>query len=253
MPAHPLKHRSHDYKLLIQQWKALAKREGLRMKEFAKADDWGVFYVESPVPVRVDQPWRYICAGLHGDEAAPPWGLLEWAEHNAKRLREEPFLIFPAMNPIGLLLNTRLDQRGVDLNRAFNSTEDPIMIAWRKVVGNRKIAIGLCLHEDYDGQGCYVYELTQVESIGAAVLRDTAKIVPTDTRKNIDGRIAKNGVITRRVPPKFTGYPEAIMLHYLGAPIALTFESPSEFCLTDRIAVQRRFIESAITHGGKAL
>jgi protein MpaA len=253
MPAHPLKHRCHDYKLLMQEWKTLAKKAGLRMKEFGKAQDWGVYYVESPMVKRDDLRWRYISAGLHGDEPAPPWGLLEWAEKNVKRLLKEPFLIFPAMNPIGLLLNTRLDQRGVDLNRVFNSTEDPLMIGWRKVVGDRKLEIGLCLHEDYDGQGCYVYELTQRESVAAAVLRDTEKVVPTDTRRNIDGRMVKQGILTRRLPPpEFTGYPEAIMLHYLGAPLALTFESPSEFCLTDRIAVQRRFIESAIEHGCRA-
>ena len=69
--------------------------------------------------------WRYISAGLHGDEAAPPWGLLEWAEHHAKQLREEPFIIFLAFNPIGLLLNTRMDQRGVEVNLpvAGRSTE----------------------------------------------------------------------------------------------------------------------------------
>ena len=39
MPARPLPHRCHDYKHLVQQWKALAKRAGLRMKAFAKAGD----------------------------------------------------------------------------------------------------------------------------------------------------------------------------------------------------------------------
>jgi hypothetical protein len=127
---------------------------------------------------------------------------------------------------------------------------DPLIVAWREVVGDRRLALGLCLHEDYDGQGCYLYELTQRKgSIGAAILRDTARILPTDPRPRIDGRHAKDGLIIRRVMPNLPGHPEAIVLHYLGAPIALTFESPSEFCLLDRIAVQRRFIESALDHG----
>lgn len=251
MPAHPLSHRSHDYKLLMQQWKALSKRAGLRMKAFAKAGDWPVFFVETPVSKGGDHAaWRYISAGVHGDEAAAPWGLLEWAEQNVTRLREQPFLIFPAMNPIGLLLNTRMDDRGVDINRAFNNLNDPLIAGWLKVVEGRRLALALCLHEDYDGQGCYLYELThRKDSIGAAILRDTARVVPTDPRTRIDGRSAKQGLIIRRVPPDLPGHPEAIVLHYLGAPIALTFESPSEFCLSDRIAVQRRFIESAIKHG----
>jgi protein MpaA len=253
MPAHPLQHRCHDYKLLMQQWKAFARQAGLRMKKFAKAQDWDVFYVESPITKGPDATWHYISAGLHGDEAAPPWGLLEWAKQNVEQLRDEPILIFPALNPIGLLLNTRADQRGVDLNRAFNSPDDPLMLAWHKVMAGRKLGLTLCLHEDYDGQGCYLYEITRHKvSIGAAILRDTARIIPTDTRRNIDGRMAKGGLITRRIPPDLPGYPEAIMLHYMGAPVALTFESPSEFCLTDRIAVQQQFIESAFRHGSGA-
>ena len=251
MPAHPLQHRCHDYKLLVKQWKGLAKRAGLRMKAFARAGEWPVFFVESPVKRGAEVVWRYLSAGVHGDEAAPPWGLLEWAEANAARLRAEPFLIFPTLNPNGLILNTRVDHRGVDINRAFNSAEDPLIVAWRAVVGERRLSLSLCLHEDYDAQGCYVYELTHDKrSIGRDILRETARIIPTDRRRSIDGRAAKEGLIMRRVPPELPGQPEAIVLHCLGAPVTLTFESPSEFCLTDRIAVQRRFIESALRHGG---
>jgi protein MpaA len=251
MPAPPLQHRCHDYKYLARRWKALAKRAGLRLQPFAKAGDWPVYYIETPLSKEADTTaWRYISAGVHGDEAAAPWGLLQWAEANVAQLREEPFLIFPALNPIGIMLNTRADDRGVDINRAFNHPDDPLISAWRKVVGNRPLALGLCLHEDYDGEGCYLYELTRRRgSIGTDILRDTSAIIPTDPRRNIDGRHARDGLIVRRVPPNLPGHPEAIVLHYLGAPLALTFESPSEFSLTDRIAVQHRFIESALEHG----
>lgn len=251
MPARPLPHRCHDYKLLIQQWKALAKRAGLRMKAFAEAGGWPIYFVETPVPKNSkDVIWHYVSAGVHGDEAAPPWGLLEWAERNVALLKRQPFLLFPTLNPTGLMLNTRTDHRGVDINRAFNSADDPLIVAWRKVVGDRKLALSLCLHEDYDGQGCYLYELThRRDCIGNLILKDTSRVVATDMRKRIDERPAKNGLIVRRIPPDLPGYPEAIMLHHLGAPTTLTFESPSEFSLTDRIAVQRRFIESALKHG----
>ncbi len=42
--------------------------------------------------------------------------------------------------------------------------------------------------------------------------------------------------------------PEAIVLHQLGSPVTLTFESPSESSLLDRIAVQKQFIRSALKH-----
>lgn len=250
MPAHPTSHRSHDYRLLMREWRKLAGEAGLRMKEFTRAAELPVFFIESPAAAKTGgAAWHYISAGVHGDEPAPPWGLLEWARDHVDLLRTHPFLLFPTLNPVGLTLNTRADYRGVDLNRAFNSESDPLITAWRAVVGERELAIALCLHEDYDGQGCYVYELThRKDSLGQRILRDTARILPTDSRTRIDGRAAKKGLIIRRVPPDLPGYPEAIMLHYLGAPVTLTFESPSEFCLVDRIAVQRRFIESSLHH-----
>ncbi|MFZ4768487.1 MAG: hypothetical protein ACOYMN_26370, partial [Roseimicrobium sp.] len=240
MSAHPLHHRCHDYPLLAQRWKTLAETAGWHLREFARAEEQPVYAIETHTVADVSRttPWLYLSAGVHGDEAAPPWGLLEWAEMNVPFLREQPALIFPTLNPNGLLLNTRADHRGVDLNRQFNSQEDPLILAWRSVVGTRPWSMALCLHEDYDAQGCYIYELThRADSVGEHILRDTSSVLPTDNRETIDGVAAVNGLIIRRVPPELPGLPEAIVLHYLGVPVTLTFESPSEFCLTDRVAV----------------
>ena len=58
--------------------------------------------------------------------------------------------------------------------------------------GDRRTApsrIALCLHEDYDAQGCYVYEMTQqpgaVGPEGAAGLRDRS-FRPTCGKKSTD-------------------------------------------------------------------
>src|SRR5690349_18331428 len=100
MPEPALPHSSHDYRILVQQWKGFARRAGLRMKEFVKMGEWPVFYVESPMPqTEKDAPWYYISAGVHGGESAPPWGLLAWAEKNVALLKRKPFLIFPVLNP----------------------------------------------------------------------------------------------------------------------------------------------------------
>lgn len=246
----PTSHRSHDYRQFVRQWKALCRAARFKLQPFAKSAEEDVFVlVTGADKAKEGQPWIYISAGVHGDEAAPPWGLLAWAEAHTDLLREHPFIIFPTLNPTGLILNTRADHRGVDLNRVFNFDTEPVVAAWRKTVGDRKLALGLCLHEDYDGQGCYVYELHHGGgSVGALALRDTSRIIPADGRKRIDGRAAKEGLIRRRIPPEMTGYPEALMLHFMGAPLTLTFESPSEFSISERIAVQKRFIESSLKH-----
>ena len=241
-------HRAHHYGALMQQWAAFAKQERLRLKCFVTIEEYPIYFLES-CPGAEDQEIIYLSAGLHGDEPAPPWALLAWAQENVALLHERPFLIFPCLNPHGLVNNTRVDARGIDLNRSFNHPDDPLIAAWIKVMAGRKLGLGLCLHEDYDAQGCYIYELTKLRSVGRHILDDVAKIIPWDTRRTIEGRKAKEGVITRRIPPDLPGHPEAIVLHLMGAPLTLTFETPSEFSLNDRIAAQKHCITAAIRHG----
>ena len=245
-------HRAHDCALLAGRWTALAKRCGLRWRRFATAGEYPVHAAESPHRSRDRRPTIYLSSGVHGDEAAAPWGLLEWAEEHVATLRAHRFLIFPCLNPHGIAHNTRVDQRGVDLNRTFNDRREPLVEGWRKVLGQRPIAIALCLHEDYDAQGCYIYELRRRPgATGPAVLRDCAKFIPPDLRSKIDGRRMKQGHFLRVgdfKPPNMPGLPEAIVLHRMGSPVTLTFESPSEFSLPDRIAVQKEFIRSALRH-----
>lgn len=251
MPDHPLSnHRAHDYRALIREWRTVARQKGLKMRPFARVAGVPVYVVSSP-PARKDQRATiYISAGIHGDEPAAPWGLLAWAAAQTVWLETHRFLIFPTLNPIGLALNTRVDQDGLDLNRSFNLPDHSLITAWQRVIAGHELALGLCLHEDYDGQGCYLYELNPGRDIvGRKILADCEAVLPIDTRKKIDGRAANDGLIARRLPPELPGHPEAIVLHLLGAPLTLTFESPSEFSLHDRIEVQKKFINSALVHG----
>jgi murein peptide amidase A len=244
----PLTHRAHHYGTLMRQWAEFAKREHLPWKRFVTIGEHPIFFMETCAGAK-DEPAIYLSAGLHGDEPAPPWALLEWAQEHAKLLRERPFLIFPCLNPHGIINNTRVDARGVDLNRSFNHPDDPLIAAWNKVMAGHALALGLCLHEDYDAQGCYIYELTKMHSVGRHILDDVAKIIPWDARRTIETRRAQEGVITRRVPPDLPGHPEAFVLHLMGAPLTLTFETPSEFSLIDRIAAHKRCITAALRHG----
>ncbi|CAN5780454.1 M14 family metallocarboxypeptidase [soil metagenome] len=249
MPFSLTSHHAHDYKYLVQRWRALARSAGLRMKSFAVENGYAIYAISSPEKRNDDRETIYISAGVHGDEPAPPWGLLAWAEAHVALLQSHRFLILPTLNPHGLVQNTRVDHRGVDINRTFDHAENPLMAAWRNLLTDRKLSIALCLHEDYDALGCYIYELTrQSASVSKGILSDCEHLIPIDRRGKIDGRAAKDGVIMRRVPPKLAGYPEAIVLHWLGAPVTLTFESPSEFALLERVAVQKAFIQSALKH-----
>jgi protein MpaA len=191
----------------------------------------------------------YLSAGVHGDEAGASSGLLGWAQRNAERVSREPVVLFPCLNPHGLMANTRMDERGLDLNRRFHLADDPVCGAWQRVMAGRRMRLAICLHEDYDAQGFYVYELSlHAEGWSREILRHVERGgMPVDARKRIDGRPAKGGVIQRKKSPRgLPGMPEAVMLYELGCGVSLTFETPSEFDLSERVKAHGRFIDAAL-------
>lgn len=245
------RHRSHDYKYLMRCWREVAKAAGLVMTVLTKAGELPVYVLESRGLKNDADGVIYFSAGVHGDEVAGAWGLLEWAGENVERLRNGRYLLFPVMNPNGLVLNTRADHLGRDINRLFHDEEDELIKAWRDRVLPRRYSIALCLHEDYDGQGCYLYELNPGKNpIGREILQDCSEVIPVDGRRSMDGNRARHGWIWRRKIPDMPGRPEALVLCEKGTPITLTFETPSEFSLVDRVKAQKLFIESALKHAG---
>lgn len=219
----------------------------MEMRAFAQAGASPVFVLRSRLAAP-EPPVLYLSAGVHGDEPAGACALLAWAEANLALLRREPFLLMPCLNPYGLLMNTRVDQRGLDINRRFHMEEDEICGPWHREIGRSRFRAALCLHEDFDAEGIYVYELSHHrEPLSHPILEDCASVLRVDRRRRIDGRIARRGVIRRRkIPQDLPGLPEAIVLHLKGCPITLTFESPSEYSLDLRIEAHKAFIESAL-------
>lgn len=248
MPALLPRHRAHDYAALMAAWQRVAQQASLQTTVLGHAEELEVMAFESAACAPEQAP-IYLSAGVHGDEVAGAWGLLQWAQANIALLKREAFTLSPCMNPKGLVLNTRADHRGQDLNRRFHITRDPLISAWQKFIKALPPRLSLCLHEDFDGQGCYVYELSHGRKVLCApVLAQVESVLPHDPRRDIDGQQASRGIIRRTLlPPKFNG-PEAIVLYKLGCPVTLTFETPSEFSLDDRIAAQRTFIDASLEH-----
>ncbi len=225
----------------------MARAASAELRQFARAGGLPVLVLETR-EAAAGRPVFYLSSGVHGDEAGAACGLLAWAEANIATLKKRPVLIFPCLNPQGLMLNTRADHRGLDINRRFHLQDDELCGPWHRVVGAREMSAALCLHEDYDGEGMYVYELSgRRETVGHDILGRCARIIPLDFRVKIDGRAASNGVIRpRKIPQDLPGLPEAIVLYRKGCPVTLTLETPSEFSLDLRIAAQAAFITAAV-------
>jgi hypothetical protein len=210
----------------------------MRLTPLAQASGFPLVFLQTPA--LAGEGGLYLSAGIHGDEPAGSEGLLAWAESNLGHLREIPALIFPCLNPWGLAQNTRGDAGGNDLNRSFHRRL-PIIRAVQRAVGKRRFAAAVHLHEDFDGEGLYLYELTRRARWGEALLEATPSSMQIDPRKRIDRWKATDGIIYPRVRrERYTrlGFPEALWLYFGHTDRALTIETPSEFALEDRVAAQ---------------
>lgn len=240
-------HRCHDYARLDARWRAVAKRAGISIREFATVAGIPLLMLETRAVVR-GEPAIYLSSGVHGDEAGSAAGLLAWAESNVALLKKRAVLIFPCLNPHGLMSNTRADHRGLDLNRRFHLDDDEVCGPWRRIMADRRLLFALCLHEDYDAEGAYVYELSRGRQRAAPpIIRKCAHVLPLDPRRKIERRTAVGGVIRpRHIPRDLPGTPEAIVLFQRGCTLTLTFETPSEASLDVRVEAHRTFISAAI-------
>jgi murein peptide amidase A len=239
-------HRCHDVPFLLKRWHAVARAARLTVRAIHVSGLHPVLFVHS----NTAGPRLYFSAGVHGDEPAPVSGLLEWAEENVPLLRRLPVAMMPLFNPSGLSLNTRADQRGIDLNRRFHDASHPHIAAWWRAIGDMTFTTGFCLHEDYDGRGIYCYELYRTLRLrfASAALAACEHIIPRDPRRSIDTRRAHNGLIRRKRVPNLPGLPESIALFFHNTDSTLTFETPSEFSLADRVAAHKAFL-TAVTAG----
>lgn len=245
MPPLPY-HSPHDYRLLTKRWRAMARSAGLVMRRFATEGEQPVYMVRSPALRKRDG--IYISAGIHGDEAAATEALVEWAEDNQGELAKLPCLIFPCLNPWGLINNSRLDREGRDLNRVFQHDEISVIHTLKTLIAPYRFALALTLHEDYDAHGLYIYEIERTTPFWGEALLDVARpIIPIEGRTIIDRRRSSAGLVRRKIDlRKFPMLPEAVYLHAHHSERTFTIETPSEFALEQRVQAQKRVIDECI-------
>ena len=230
-------HRCHDYRHLVARWRQVARACGLKLAAFAESDGYPVYCLQT----RDRSPGGlYVSAGIHGDEPAGCAGLLQWAEqHLPALLRREPalpLLLLPCLNPWGLVHNRRSDEADRDLNRLFDRDDLSPLTEWKLLLTGRRSDLALNLHEDYDAQGSYVYEIRREPGVwGHDLLAACHRALPPDPRRRIDGRPFDRGVWLRRRVGRIPEHPEAIYLFQEGCPRVITFETPSEFALHRRV------------------
>ena len=197
----------------------------------------------------------YLSAGIHGDEPAGPLALLQLLEENHWPEATE-IVLCPCLNPTGCAQNTRESAAGLDLNRDYlsaQSAEITAHIAWLQRQGLFDLTI--CLHEDWEAHGFYVYELNPDArpSLAPAIIERVRPVCPIDLSPEIEGRPAAGGIIRPSHDPlSRPQWPEAFYLLSHQTRLCYTVEAPSDFPLPTRVAALVASVQAALELPPKA-
>ena len=180
----------------------------------------------------------YISAGIHGDEPAGPLAARQLIEENHWPSDVE-LVLCPCLNPTGFALNRRENAQGFDLNRQYLNPEAlEIMAHIRWLEPGPAFDVALCLHEDWESHGFYLYELNPDgrPSHAEEIIRRVEKVCPIDLSMEIEGRPAQDGIIRPSADPMSRPqWPEAFWLLTYKTRQSYTLEAPSDFPLSTRV------------------
>src|SRR5207253_10524900 len=120
-------------------------------------------------------------------------------------------------------------------------------IGWLERQPNFDLTI--CIHEDWEATGCYLYELNPLgrPTLAHAMIAAARQAGPIETATVIDGReIAEPGIIRPVSDPLLRElWPESIYLRAHHTRLGYTIESPSALPIEQRIAAHSAAIGTA--------
>jgi len=204
-------------------------------------------------PPSVPAPWNpriYVSTGIHGDEPAGPLAIRELIRADAFP-RDAWLWCCPCLNPTGFPRNTRASAEGLDLNRDYRhrrSAEIRAHAGWLE--HQPMFDLALCVHEDWESAGFYVYELNPDDhaSLAPAIVEAAQAVCPIDLSPVIEGREARGGIIRPSLDPaQRPEWPEAFYLIQHKTRLNYTLEAPSDFDLPTRVAALTAGCRAAMT------
>jgi hypothetical protein len=230
-----------DIRAVLRETETAARQHGWSTEIFHEQDGfpWLALH-RPPLSIRpLDSANRvYLSAGIHGDEPAGPLAARRLIQENRWPAGAEIFLL-PCLNPVGFTLNRRENADGIDLNRDYRNPKAAgtrAHIAWLE--RQPEFDLYLCLHEDWESHGFYLYEqnpdakLSLAEKMIAAV----QPLCPVDGSAIIEGRPAQGGIIRPNISPaERPDWPEALHLISHKSRQGYTLEAPSDFPLAVRV------------------
>ena len=126
------------------------------------------------------------------------------------------------------------------MNRDYRdpkTAETRAHVAWLE--RQQKFDLYLCLHEDWESAGFYVYEQNpdNQASFGEKIIQAVQAVCPIALSPVIEGRDAAGGIIRPKITPlERPDWPEAFYLISYQSRLGYTLEAPSDFPLPTRVA-----------------
>lgn len=243
------------YHELQHRWKGLRATHDVRVREVA--------CVNAPRTLLCVEAGDYakptiaLSAGVHGDEPAGPWALVDLVERRALD-DDYSYRIWACINPSGFDLRTRESAEGIDINRTFgrgggSPEARAILMANRDL----KFVLSIDLHEDCDAVGFYCYEYGDAVLGHAAIAAVEEAGFPIESLDGFElgsplldavlqkerGRVTADPFEEARV---LDGLSYSLILARNASPRALTFETPSRLPFADRVTMHQRAVVTAI-------
>jgi murein peptide amidase A len=236
---------------------ALAERHGWNLEDIPVNNSVTLATLKRPgsvvTPAKVSQSTReprvYISAGIHGDEPAGPLAIRQLLQENNWPAGVGIWLC-PCLNPDGFIHNRRENANGADLNRQYLDPQTPETLAHISWLEHQPgFDLCLCLHEDWEAHGFYIYELNPENrgSLAAEIVNRVSRVCPIDHSELIEGRPAKGGVIRPNIDPRDRPqWPESFYLLSHKTRLSYTLEAPSDFPLSMRVSALVTGVNTAL-------
>lgn len=230
-----------DIRAVLREVATAARWHGWTAEVFHEAGDFKWLALRRrPPSIRDPQSAIriYLSTGIHGDEPAGPLAALKLVQEN-RWPENAAIVLLPCLNPAGFTLNRRENSDGIDLNRDYRnpkSAEAQAHIAWLEQ--QPRFDLYLCLHEDWESHGFYLYEQNpdSKPSLAQKMIEAVTEVCPVDFSENIEGRPAHGGIIRPIInPQERPDWPEALYLISHKSCQGYTLEASSDFPLAVRV------------------
>jgi protein MpaA len=239
-----------DIHSLLSDCESAAREHGWKTEGIAAGPDLTLPAFVRPAANSPSKPVNiYISAGIHGDEPAAPLAARQLLRENRWPATANLWMC-PCLNPTGFIANRRENHHGTDLNRQYlqpQAREIVAHISWLQ--SQPSLDLCLCLHEDWEAHGFYLYELNPdgLPSASGQILNAVSRVCPIDSSETIEGRPAKNGLILPILDIRSRlQWPEALFLITHKTRLCYTLEAPSDFLMQVRVEALVAAVRAAV-------